>query len=298
MNKKRVSNKRNYRHKCPADNFSETQISVEICPKCGMRGEFNGWMQSINNRIVKKQMVLGFPCVGVQMTFLPVMTRSCRKCKGEGILQGDDFDYECPECEGLGAFINRTEDEMRKIRRWVLIRHKKLVRDNKAKLLQEKSQLNKIPDNPVYSKNPKIFIRKIMGIFEYYKKFSTRNSQIGEIMLRFDDHGWDVIMPVLELWENSYRGISPDGNSIGLTLSLRKNASTIITFLPQEDGLPQRLIWNRKSIRKRIGLEKETELWRQFPDKSTQNNELIRIDKNFKKEDLEKIISNLLNYLN
>ena len=123
MERKRVTDPRRYRHLCPDNGNSEQQIPEEICPDCGQRGGFFGWFQGMWNRIGKKSRLLGFPCNGPQMTFLPTVTRSCGRCEGEGILAGDDFDYQCPECEGNGRFLSRTEEEMRKIRRWALVRH-------------------------------------------------------------------------------------------------------------------------------------------------------------------------------
>lgn len=198
--------------------------------------------------IGRLQRVLGFPCVGPQMTFLPAMTRSCQRCHDEGILAGDDFDYGCPDCNGLGKFINRTDEEMRKIRHWAMKRHQQYVLDKQHPEKSTTRPPTAIPDNLVLDRNPATFIRRTMNMFEYSKKFSARNYQIGELMLGCDDHGWDIFMEMIELWENSGRGLAVSQDAILLKRSLRKNAVTLLSIYPPSDGRPERVLVNRQKI--------------------------------------------------
>jgi len=88
MDREPLRNPRCYRHNCPAHGNREQQIAEEICPECGQRGEFYRWFIGMYARIGRLQRVLGFPCVGPHMTFLPAMTRGCQRCHEEGILAG------------------------------------------------------------------------------------------------------------------------------------------------------------------------------------------------------------------
>jgi len=294
MEREPVSNPRCYRHNCPAHGNREQQITKEICPECGQRGEFYRWSIGMYARIGRLQRVLGFPCVGPQMTFLPTMTRSCQRCHDEGILAGDDFDYECPDCNGLGKFIDRTDEEMRKIRRWATMRHEQDVMDKQHPEKYAKCPPTTIPDNFVLDRNPITFARRMMNMFEYSKKFSTRNHQIGELMLGCDDHGWDVFMEMIELWENSGRGLAVSQYAIFLQRSLRKNAVTLLSIYPPSDDQPERVLVNRQKIRRLVGRETKRELWERFANLNPNSGEWIHIDERFTKEEARKWILRLL----
>ena len=294
MEREPVRNPRCYRHNCPAHGNREQQIAEEICPECGQRGEFYRWFIGMYGRIGRLQRVLGFPSVGPQMTFLPAMTRSCQRCHDEGILAGDDFDYECPDCNGLGKFIDRTDEEMRKIRRWATMRHQQYILEKQHPEKSAARPSGVIPDNLVLDRNPVTFIRRTMNMFEYSKKFSQRNNQIGELMLGCDDHGWDVFMEMIELgkiWVEDWRYPS---TPFLLQRSLRKNAVPLLSIYPPSDGQPQRVLVNRRTIRRLVGRKTERELWERIAIINPTEEDWVYIGEHFAREDARDWIIDLV----
>lgn len=271
MERKRVKNLRIYIHRCPAHRNQERQISEEICPDCGQHGKFDRWSQGIYSRIGKVSWVLGFTCIGPQMTFLPEMRRHCERCGGEGILLGDDFDYECPDCGGWGSFLTRSEAEMQKIRRWAILRH--------ARWVAEKNNPNESDDVPpaqaprdlILDRNPATFVSCLMEMKEYSRKFSERNRQIGELMLKCNDQGWDIFMEMIELWEGYGRGLAVTQDAILLNASPRKNAVTLLSLYPPSNEQPLRIRIHQREIRRKFGEEKE----KRFREFIAQRNQLV-----------------------
>jgi hypothetical protein len=219
------------------------------------------------------------------MTFLPTMTRGCGRCEGEGILIGEDFDYECPDCDGNGRFLSRTEEEMRKIRRWALMRHDQYVREKNNPERSTKIPPKKIPDNLILTRDPKALVRGMMNMFEYAKKFSARNNQIGELILQCDDHGWDIFMEMIEFWENSGRRLAVSQDAIQLKASHRKNAVTLLSLCPPSNKQPQRMHLNRQKIRQLIRRGTESKLWERIANLNPANTEWIQVDDRFTRED-------------
>ena len=285
MKRKRVGNSRRYRHLCPAHGNHEQQISQEVCPECGQRGEFWGFFQGMYSRMGQKSRLLGFPCAGAHMTFLPDMTRRCERCGGEGIALGDDFDYECPDCNGLRGFLIRTEEEMRKIRRWALLRHQQEVEKGKNPIEPGNLQSNPVPENPIHSRDPISFGKGLMAIANYHKKYGERDAQIGELILACDDHGWDIFMEMIELWHNFGGGLDVSQEAIFLKKSLRKNAVILLSIYPPSDQQPQRMLVNRSKIKEIAGQETERLLWERIANLNPTNQEWITISERFTKED-------------
>lgn len=285
MERKRVYNPRCYRHLCPAHGSRERQTAEKICPDCGQHGEFYRWFRSIIDSIAIKSRVIGFTCVGPQMTFLPRMTRSCERCRGEGIIAGGDFDYECPDCGGNGIFLDRTDEEMRKIRCWAQARRARYVWERNHPEETGQSSLGERPQDFILDRAPESFIRGMMGMVEYAQKFAERNQQIGELMLRCDNLGWDVFMEMIELWENSGRGLAVTQSTILLKGSLRKNAATLLELCPPSTQQPQRMLVNRKEIRQGLGREKERELWLRMANLNPSNDNWVPIDGRITKAD-------------
>jgi len=294
MKRKRVSNPRCYRHICPAHGNRERQIAEKICPDCGKHGEFYRWFRSIIDSMALKSRVIGFTCVGPQMTFLPRMTRSCERCHGEGIVAGDDFDYECPDCGGNGTFLDRTDEEMRKIRRWAQARHARYVWEKNHPEETDQQPSGITQHDFILDRNPVSFTRGMMGMIEYSKRFAERNWQIGELMLRCDDHGWDVFMEMIELWENSGRGLAVAKSTILLKRSLRKNAATFLELCPPSTRQLQRMLVNRQQIRQGLGRDKERELWLHIANLSPSNENWVQIDGRITKEDAKEWILTLM----
>lgn len=293
MGRKRVDTPRRYCHQCPAHGNREQQIDSEICPECGQRGEFRGFFQGMYSRMGQKSRLLGFPCSGAHMTFLPDMTQSCQRCEGEGIVLGDDFDYECPACHGLGGFLIRTEEEMRKIRRWALLRHQLEVEERKNPIKPDNRKINPVPENPIHSRDPISFAKGFMAIVNYHKKYAERNSQIGELILPCDDHGWDIFMEMIEIWNNTGGGLDVSQEAILLKRSLRKNAVTLLSIYPPVDQLPQRLLVNRRKIKEMAGLETERMLWERIANLNPTKQEWIYISEGFTKVDARDWVLNL-----
>ena len=298
MKRKRVGNSRRYRHLCPAHGNHERQISQEVCPDCGQRGEFGGFFQGMYSRMGQKSRLLGFPCTGAHMTFLPDMTRSCQRCGGEGIALGDDFDYECPDCNGLGGFLIRTEEEMRKIRRWALLRHQQEVEERQQPHEQKNLKPNPVPENPIHSRDPISFVKRFMAIANYYKKYGERDTQIGELLLACDDQGWDIFMEMIELWHNFEGGLDVSQEAILLKRSLRKNAVTLLSIYPPSDQQPQRVWVNRSKIKEIAGAEIESLLWERIANLNPTEQEWIHISERFTKEDAREWVLDLVKICN
>jgi hypothetical protein len=260
MKRKRVGNPRRYRHLCPAHGNREQQISQEVCPECGQRGEFGGFFQGMYSRIGQKSRLLGFPCTGAHMTYLP-------------------------DCGGLGGFLIRTEEEMRKIRRWALLRHAQEVKERQNPQKTEELQPNPVPENPIHSRDPHAFAKGFMAIVKYHKKYGERDTQIGELILPCDDHGWDIFMEMIETWNNSVGGLDVSQEAILLKRSLRKNAVTLLLIYPPSDQHPQHVLVNRSKIKEFAGPETERLLWKRIANLNPTVKEWIYISERFTKED-------------
>ncbi len=286
MERKRVYYRRRYVHLCPAHGNREEQINQDICPACGQRGEFRGFFQGIYDRMSRRSQSYGFPCTGVHMTFLPKLVRRCERCDWEGIVRGDDFDYECPDCDGTGGFVIRTEEEMRKIRRWALARKQREIEERHASVETDKPRPTRVPDNPIHTRDGNAFVKGMMAIHNYNMKYGERNDLIGELVLPCDDHGWDVFMEMIEIWDNSGRGLGVSQDAILLKASPRKNAVTLLSLVPPSGDLPQRLLVNRRKIRQIFGRQTELEFWKRFEDFSLANEGWVPVDERITREDV------------
>ena len=284
--RKRVHLKRRYRHICPANGNRDEQIPQEICPACGQRGEIWGFYMGIYDRMSMKSQLYDFPCTGIHMTFLPKMTRICERCKGEGIALGDDFDYECPDCDRKGAFLIRTEEEMRKIRRWALARKQREIEERHASVETDKPRSKPIPDNPIHTRDIDAFVKGMMAIHNYNKTYGDRNKLIGERVLPCDDHGWDVFMEMIENWDNSGRGLGVSQDAILLKSSTRKNAVTLLSLVPPSGDLPQRVLVDRRKIRRVFGRQAELEFWKRFEGFSLTNEGWVPVDERITRKDV------------
>lgn len=250
MDRKRVYIPRRYRHRCPANDNAETQITAEICPDCGQRGEFGGFFQGIITRMALQSRLLGFSSNAGHTAFLPTMSRTCPRCHGEGIALGEDFDYECPDCSGLGGFLILDDEPMRKIRRWVTDRlQRRGERRSKGGKRRKPAQEGGAPATPVFSRDPEDFARGLMGLFDYHKKFDARNKRIGTWMLQCDDHGWDIFMELIEFWDDAGLEMDVHANTVVLNASADESSAVLITLFPPADGQTQRIQVDAQQIR-------------------------------------------------
>jgi hypothetical protein len=276
--RKRVDIPRRYRHMCPAHGGRDEQIPQEICPDCGQRGEFWGFYQGMWSRMSRQSQLLGFPCSGVQMTFLPKLIRSCQRCTGEGIARGDDFDYECPDCAGKGGFLIRTESEMQKIRRWALARHQREINENPKSNHPARIWSRPTPGNLIVTRELEAFVRGFMSIHDYHKKYGERNDQIGERILPCDPYGWDIFMEIVEIWDQTGRALQVSQDAILLKSSSRKNAVTLISLYPPSEHHPQHMLLNRPKIRQVFGHRLEHAFWQRIEPLSTSPQGRISVD--------------------
>jgi len=92
-----------------------------------------------------------------------------------------------------------------------------------------------------------------MAIINYHKKYGERNTQIGELILPGDDHGWDIFMEMIEIWNNTGGGLDFSQEAILLKRSLRKNAVTLLSIYSPSDHQAQRLLANRRKIKEMAG---------------------------------------------
>jgi hypothetical protein len=279
MERKRVDYLRRYRHLCPARENSETQIPQEICPACGQRGEFKGFFQGMYKRMARASRLYGFPCTGAHMTFLPKMTRCCEKCTGEG-----------PDCNGTGGFIIRSEIEMGKIRRWALARHKREIEEEDDEVETDEPHSKIVPDNPIQTRDLDVFVKETMSLKKYYEACGERNRRIGELMLLCDDLGWDIFMEMIEVWENSGRGLGVSQDSILCKASTRKNAVTLFSLYPPSENLPQRLLVYRSKIKRLFGHQVDFEFWKRFGMATSKIDDWVPVDESFTREAVERWI--------
>ena len=285
MELKRSRKSRIYQHKCLATGNSQRKTREEICPDCGQRGELWGYNLSVIERMARTSRVQGFSCVGPQVTFLPVMARGCKNCHGRGIFPVGELDFECPECDGLGEILIRSEQEMAKIRRWAKQRHARYVWENQHPEAVKRPVRNPVPKNPAFSRSPLAFIKELMATFAYREKYGKRNEQIGELILRCDDHGWDVFMEMIETWNDSGGGLDVSQEAVLLNRSPRKNAVTLLSIYPPSDQQPQRILVHRSKIRQIAGPETERLLWERIAGLNLSNQEWITIREEYTQEE-------------
>jgi hypothetical protein len=271
--------RRRYRHNCAAHAGAEQTSIKEICPDCGQRGEFDGFNQSMIDRMSRASQLYGFPSSGVQLTYLPKMTRVCERCRGDGIAKGEDFDYECPDCAGTGGFWIRTTEETAKIRRWALARHHRMV--------EERGQPRKpiparkpIPTSPVFSNDIDAFVEAMMQVIEYNRKYSERNRQIGELILPCDDHGWDVFMEMVELWDTAGGEIEPGAHEIQFLDSTGPGKITLAALYPPGSFTAQRVWVNAAGILQKKGRAALNELVQNL-GRDLIEDEFIPVDETF-----------------
>ena len=246
---------RRYRHDCPADGRN-TQIPQEICPKCGQKGKFDGFFIGMVNRMGRQARLLGIPINGPSQTYLPRMARACETCRGQGIVCGEDFDYECPDCNETGGILIRSQAEMAKIRRWANARH--------ARWVEEKNRppaAHAAPPTLIFSRDVDEFTRGMMASIRYGRKYDQRNERIGEIVLPCDDHGWDIFMELVESWEGAGMGLAARQKLILLKDSLHRDAITLVSLNPPTERQRQGIKVHLGAIRKKYGLEAEQALW-------------------------------------
>jgi len=224
------------------------------------------------------------------MTCLPKMTRICERCGGEGITLGEDFDFECPDCAGTGGFLIRTDEELRKIRRWALARKQREIEEKHSSQETDKPRSTPVPDNPILTRDGNAFVKVMMAIHNYNMKYGERNDLIGELVLPCDDHGWDVFMEMIETWDNSGRGLGVSQDAILLKASPRKNAVTLLSLYPPSGDLPQRVLVNRRKIRQVFGRQVELEFLKGIERFSPSVEDWIPVDERFTRKDVRRWI--------
>ena len=253
--------KRRYRHLCKADNNQEKQIPEEICPDCGQRGEFDGFFLGMFTRMGQQSRLYGMPASGVHLTYLPKMSRTCETCQGEGIACGDDFDYECPDCDGTGRIIILSQPEMDRIRRWANARHARWIKEEKH---PPKPSPHLPPENPIITRDEDAFVKGIMEMVNYEKKYGKRNERIGERMLPCDDQGWDIFMDLIENWADAGGGLATRAKTIALKDGNKRDSIVLVSLYPPSGNQPQGLMIMRDRIREKYGVEAEQELWKKL----------------------------------
>jgi hypothetical protein len=245
MPRKPAHNPRRYTHHCPSQGDREVQNTEEICPECGQHGKHSGWFHGLPDRWARRSRLTGVPALGPHLRYLPDILTTCKQCLGEGIIAGDEFDYECPSCAGLGGIIFRSQEEMQKIQHWAHARHNRYLREKKAKemdfsippeILPEAHEGNFLQNPPdighLQTRDENGFTQGMLSIITYWKTFGARNRQIGELMLASNDHGWDIFMEILELWENAGYGISASQTQIALSTYQSEDALCLAALRP------------------------------------------------------------------
>ncbi len=266
MERVRAQVRRRFTHLCPAQQGRFVQISQEICPDCGQTGEFGGFFRGIFYRMAQQHQLYGFPVSGPQITFLPKMRRECERCAGEGVVRGDDFDYECPDCAWTGGFLILTEAEMQKIQRWALARHERarVEHANPKPKRARKTRVQPLPNNPIFTRDLEGFIGAFMTLHEYHVKYDERNDQIGARVLPCDAWGWDVFMEMIETWENLGRGLAVTEDAVLLTASPLPESATLISLHPPSAAVAQHIQINRAAIAQVLGPRRERALWKKI----------------------------------
>jgi hypothetical protein len=246
---------RRYRHLCPAKARAEQQIEQKYCPDCNQEGEFIGWAIPIYTRILRRYRLFEMPGEGPHLTYLPEFWCTCTECKGEGILMGPDFDYECPECEGLGGKITLDPQGMQKIQRWA-----KRYRSRGASGCLEKSratrsyQLWKPYKGKFSDKTVKTIFNGLKAQNDYWEKYRVRNRCIGQLVLPCDDHGWDIFMELVEVWEQTGHILDVSPTSI-LLRAATPTSPCLLSIYPPEDEKKQSMHIHLDEIEEQFGMK-------------------------------------------
>lgn len=284
MDRKRVNIPRRYRHRCPANGNAETQIAEKICPDCSQSGEFYGFFQSFITHMARRSRLLGFAANAGHTDFLPQMYRTCPRCHGEGIALGEDFDYECPDCGGLGGILILDDAQMRKIRRWVTDR---LQRKGGKRC---KSAQGGAPANPVFSRDPEDFARGLMGLFDYHKKYGARNQRIGTWMMQCDDHGWDIFMELIEGWDDAGREMDVLANAVVLRASADESSAVLVTLFPPVDGQTQCIQVDAQRIRDAVEKSNEDARLKRIVKRILAQDGCVNVDHQFTLSDARDLL--------
>jgi hypothetical protein len=291
MERKPTRFKRRYHHHCKAHNNQEQQIPTEICPDCGQRGEFKGYFQDLWTRIGHRTRLLGMPGEGVHLTYLPKMFKNCDTCHGEGIALGDEFDYECPDCDGTGGILILSKPEMDKIRRWANARHERSIIEDEQ---SSTSSPNIPPENLIVSRDADSLAKGLMEAINYSKKYDERNNHIGEMMLACDDQGWDILMDLIESWENAGGVLDTNDEAIVLKDNRKRNSIVLISLFPPSDKQPQGLTINREQIGKKYGVEAERKFWERIQGFHPSPQGWIPVNEQFTLDNSKSLLNDLI----
>jgi hypothetical protein len=283
--------KRRYRHLCKADNNQEKQIPEEICPVCGQRGEFAGFFQGMFTRMGQVSKLLGMPSSGVHLTYLPKMSRTCETCQGEGIVRSDDFDYDCPECDGTGGILILSQPEMERIRRWANARHARWIIEQKH---PARSSPHLPPENPIITRDTDAFVKGIMDMVHYEKKYGNRNERIGKRLLSCNDQGWEIFMDLIENWADIGGGLVTLGKTIALKDGNKHDSIVLVSLCQPSNNQPQGIMIKRDQIQNKYGVEAEQELWKNLHHLQPTLEGWIPVNEQFTLEDSKKLLTALI----
>ena len=112
-------------HECPISQTTE-RGGKEICPKCGQRGQFEGWHYSVVEFMGVYSRRTGLAPFGPHRKLADELIQSrmkkCERCGGSGMLDVNNGESwrTCPDCHGLLAVFDGSPEELEELRQKVL----------------------------------------------------------------------------------------------------------------------------------------------------------------------------------
>jgi hypothetical protein len=137
-----------------------------------------------------------------------------------------------------------------------------------------------IPSSPVFSRDEDAFVDAVMKMIEYDKKYSERNHQFGELILPCDNHGWDVFMEMIEVWDTTGGEIELTANEIQFLDSDQPGKIVLASLFPPIDSEVQRVWVHTAGILSKYGLEAVPSLVQKI-DRDLIQNQFILVNENF-----------------